>query len=185
MECRRAVGRGDDVSPRGAGPGPQRSGPRAPARRAVLAVAGAHGGAGTSTLAALLGPAWDLGTVGSGRLARPLPPVPLVLAAGCTTRASALAVAAVRALARQSVEVAVLAVTGDGLPEPAEAAYRFRVLEGRVGGLVRVPFIPALRACGDPRQARLPRRARRALEEIRSLAAIPGGRGPGRQPGRT
>ena len=68
----------------------------------------------------------------------------------------------------------MLAVTGDGLPEPAEASYRFRVLEGRTGGLVRVPFIPALRAAGDPRQVRLPPRARRALAQIRALTAPPG-----------
>jgi hypothetical protein len=101
--------------------------------------------------------------------------VPLVLAAGCTTASAGRAVNAVRALAARGVPVAVLAVTGDGLPEPAEASYRFRVLDGRVGGIVRVPFIPALRMAADPLQVRLPRAALRALEEIRSLAARQGG----------
>src|SRR5579862_486238 len=67
--------------------GQPQSRPRVPAGQAAparVAVAGAHGGAGASTLAALLAPAWDLGTVRTGPLARPLPPVPLVLAAGCT-----------------------------------------------------------------------------------------------------
>jgi hypothetical protein len=146
-----------------------------PVARAWAAVAGAHGGAGTSTLAALLAPAWDLGTVRPGLPACPLPPVPLVVAARCTVGSAGRAVAAVRALAGQGVTVAVLAVTSDGLPEPAEATYRFRVLEGHVGAVARVPFIPALRACRDPRQVRLPRAALRALEEIRSLAASPGG----------
>ena len=122
-----------------------------------------------STLAALLGRAWDLGAVRPGR--RPPSGVPLVLVARCTTVSAGRATAAVGALARFGAPVAVVAVTGDGLPEPAEAGYRFRVLEGRVGGIVRVPFIPALRVASDPRQVRLPRAARRALDEIRSLAA--------------
>ena len=154
--------------------------PAQPRRRQALArvaVTGAHGGAGASTLAALLAPSWDLGPV-RGRTAPPLPAgLPVVLAARCTAASAARAVAAVRLLNRHGVAVAVLAVTGDGLPEPAEAAYRFRVLEGRVGAVVRVPFIPALRAAGDPRQVRLPRRALRALAQIRSLAAVPGSLG--------
>jgi len=140
-----------------------------------VAVTAAHGGAGASTLAVLLGSAWDLGAVVPGP-----PGVPLVLAARCTTASAGRAVNAVRALGGQGALVAVLAVTGDGLPEPAEARYRFRLLEARVGGIVRVPFIPALRAASDPRQVRLPRAARRALEEIRSLAAAHSG--PGSQP---
>jgi hypothetical protein len=173
-------GRDDDPAAPAACPGQPQSRARVPAGQAAparVAVAGAHGGAGASTLAALLAPAWDLGTVRPRPLVRPLPPVPLVLAARCTAGSAARAVAAVRELAGQGTPVAVLAVTSDGLPEPAEAAYRFRVLEGRVGGLVRVPFIPALRVCCDPRQARLPRSALRALDEIRSLAAGPGGPG--------
>jgi hypothetical protein len=162
-------------------PGPGR--PRIPARQPLpgqLVIAGAHGGAGASTLAALLEPAWDLGTVAvPARRGRPLPPgLPVVLAVRCTVASAARAIAAVDALAGQGAVVAVLAVTGDGLPEPAEASYRFGVLEGRVGGLVRVPFIPALRAAGDPRQVRLPRGARRALAQIRDLAAWPGGLDP-------
>jgi hypothetical protein len=141
-------------------------------RPGQIVVAGAHGGAGASTLAALLDPAWDLGAVALRRPGRPLPAgLPVVLVARCTVASAWRAVAAVRALAVQGTGVAVLAVTGDGLPEPAEAAYRFRVLGGRVGGVVRVPFIPALRAAADPRQVRLTRRARSALAEIRSLAA--------------
>ena len=123
----------------------------------------------------LLGLAWDLGVVP----AAPGPlRVPLVLAARCTTSSAGRAVDAVTALGRRGIPVAVLAVIGDGLPEPAEASYRFRVLEGCVGGVVRIPFIPALRACPDPRQVRLPRAARRALDDIHLLAAPQGGPGP-------
>jgi hypothetical protein len=146
--------------------------PRPPAglRLADIVLAGAHGGAGTSTLAVLLAPAWDMGT--AGMLAGSQRPGwgPLVLVASNTVPAAGRAVTAVTAAAAAGVPVAVLAVVGDGLPEPAEARYRFRVLEGRVGAVVRIPFVPAFRAAGDPRQVRLPHRARQALAEIRALA---------------
>jgi len=145
-----------------------------PPRRPLLAeivVIGVHGGAGVSTLAALLGPAWDMGVV------RPCPGWslrpggrPVVLAARNTVAAAGQAVAATAAITRQGTQIAVLVVVSDGLPEPAEARYRFRVLEGRVGAVVRMPFIPALRGVGSPLQVDLPRRALRALAEIRMLA---------------
>jgi hypothetical protein len=146
-----------------------------PSRRPLLAeivVVGAHGGAGVSTLAALLGPAWDMGVVRGPRLGGALRPGgrPVVLAARNTVAAAGQAVAAATAITRQGTQVAVLVVVSDGLPEPAEARYRFRVLEGRVGAVVRMPFIPALRAAGSPLQVDLPRRAHRALAEIRMLA---------------
>jgi len=134
-------------------------------------VVGAHGGAGVTMLAGLLRPAWDLGVVprpGHGRGLRPAGR-PVLLVARGTLPAAGRAVAATRLLAGQGVQVAVLAVIGDGLPEPAEARYRFRVLEGRVGAVVRVPFVPAFRAAADPLSVDLPRRARRALAVIRAL----------------
>lgn len=162
--------------PMTAGPGPRPGAP--PARPGheppgEVVVAGAHGGAGVTTLAGMLRPAWDAGTVrrpGPGR--GPLRPAgrPLVLVTRNTVTAASRAVIAVRLLGEQGVPVAVLAVIGDGLPEPAEARYRFRVLEGRVGAVVRVPFIAAFRAAADPLSFALPRRARRALAEIRALA---------------
>lgn len=150
-----------------------RSGPPRPARRRPpdgIVLAGAHGGAGTSTLAALLAPAWDTGVV-SGPAAGWLPPGgrPVVLAARNTVAAAGRAVAAVSASAKVGTWVAVLVVVSDGLPEPPEARYRFRVLEGRVGAVVRMPFVPAFRVTADPAQVDLPRRARRALAEIRAL----------------
>jgi hypothetical protein len=169
-----AKGGGVDLPAESARPYPGGTWPRpAPsgAWPGQIVVAGAHGGAGASTLAALLDPAWDLGAVVLRRPGRPLPAgLPVVLVARCTVASAWRATAAVSVLADRGSGVAVLAVTGDGLPEPAEAAYRFRVLEGRVGGVVRVPFIPALRAAADPRQVRLARRARIVLAEIRSLA---------------
>lgn len=141
-----------------------------------IVLVGAHGGAGVTTLAALLRPAWDMGVVspsGQGRGPLRQGGYPVVLVTRGTVAASGRAIAAMRVLDGQSVPVAVLAVTGDGLPEPAEARYRFRLLEGRVGAAVRVPYIPALRVADDPLRAVLPRRARRALAEIRSLAGLP------------
>jgi hypothetical protein len=166
------------VLPTTAASRPHPSAPRRAARppwRPLLAeivVIGAHGGAGVSTLAALLGPAWDMGVVRGQRPGWSLRPGgrPVVLAARNTVAAAGQAVAATTAITRQGTQVAVLVVVSDGLPEPAEARYRFRVLEGRVGAVVRMPFIPALRGVGSPLQVDLPRRALRALAEIRMLA---------------
>lgn len=161
--------------PMAAEPRQQLGTPPAPPRHAPPAevvLVGAHGGAGVTTLADLLHPAWDLGVVrrpGPGR--GPLRPAgrPVLLVTRNTVAAAGRAVVAARLLSEQGVQVAVLAVIGDGLPEPAESRYRFRVLEGRLGAVVRVPFVPAFRIAADPLAVRLPRRARGALAEIRAL----------------
>ncbi len=155
---------------------PPRPGGRVPPRRPPLpeiVVAGAHGGAGTSTLAALLAPAWDMGVIQAAAPAGGLRSGgrPVVLVARNTVAAAGRAVIAVTAVNGTGLPVAVLAVISDGLPEPAEARYRFRVLEGRVGAVVRVPFVAGFRAAGSPLQVGLPRRARQALAQIRALAA--------------
>lgn len=139
----------------------------------MVVVAGAHGGAGTTTLAILLQPAWDVGVVGPP--GQGPPPFPagggrLVLVSRNTAVAAGRAVAAVNALSTQGVRIAVLAVVSDGLPEPAAASYRFRLLEPRAGVVVRVPFVAALRATDDPAQVDLPPRARRVLAGIRDSA---------------
>jgi len=138
-----------------------------------IAVAGAHGGAGTTTLAALLHPSWDLGVVqrpGRGRLAIRSGGRPIVLVTRNTAAAAARATAAVNAVGWHGECVAVLAIVSDGMPEPAAALYRFQLLAVRVGVVVRVPFIAALRAADDPAQADLPRRARRSIAGIRAEA---------------
>ena len=143
-----------------------------PAREIV--VVGAHGGAGTTTLAILLQPAWDMGAV--RRVARGQPSSwltwgrPLVLVSRNTAVAAARAIAAVNAITCQGERVAVLAIVSDGLPEPAAAVYRFQVLAARVGAVVRVPFIASLRTADDPAQVDLPRKARRSIAEIRAKA---------------
>ena len=138
-----------------------------------IVLVGAHGGAGVTTLTGLLRPAWDMGLVRQPGLSHgSLRPAgrPVVLVTRNSVTAAGRAVAAAGLLSGQGVQVAVLAVIGDGLPEPAEASYRFRVLEGRVGAVVRVPFVPAYRIVADPLAVALPRRARSALAEIRALA---------------
>jgi hypothetical protein len=138
-----------------------------------MVLVGAHGGAGVTTLAVLLRPSWDMGTVRRlGLASPPLRPAgrPVLLVARNTAPAAIQAVAATMLLGEQRVQVAVMVVIGDGLPEPAEARYRFRVLEGRVGAVVRLPFVPAFRVAADPLAVHLPRRARRALAELRALA---------------
>jgi len=136
-------------------------------------VVGAHGGAGTTTLAVLLQPAWDMGTV--RRPARGRPAIqargrPIVLVTRNTAAAAARATSAVNAITWQAERVAVLAIVSDGLPEPAAAAYRLALLSARVGAVVRIPFIASLRAADDPAQADLPRKARRLIAGIRAEA---------------
>jgi hypothetical protein len=144
---------------------------------AGIAVAGAHGGAGVTTLAVLLGSDCDLGVVprhGRNWLEIRAQGRPLVLVARNTVAAAGCATAAINAVAEQGGRVAVLAVVSDGLPDPKAASYRFRVLAARTGGLVRVPFVASLRVTDDPADVSLPglpRSVRRALAEIRSLTS--------------
>ena len=148
--------------------GPPRPPWHPPVSEVVLV--GAHGGAGVTTLSGLLRPAWDMGV--AGRPGRgPLRPAgrPVLLVTRNSVGAAGRAVAAARLLGEQGVQVALLAVIGDGFPEPSEARYRFRVLEGRVAAVVRIPFVPAFRVAADPLSVTLPRRALRALDEIRAL----------------
>ena len=145
--------------------------------RAEVVVWGAHGGAGTSTLAAWLQPAWDMGSmrpashakypaaVASGR--------PLIIACRATAWSARAATAAVAAVTRAGGQVTVLAIVSDGWPEPATATARFRLLETQAGLVVRVPFVPGLRLADNPATVALPRRAVRALDQIRAATGRP------------
>ncbi|MEV4251672.1 hypothetical protein AB0J52_00740 [Spirillospora sp. NPDC049652] len=131
---------------------------------------GAHGGAGTSTLAALLGGALDLGTTDH------VPEVddtPMVLVTRNTVASSRRAVTARHYLGQVGHRVRVLAIVDDGFGEPRDASSRIALLVPQVAGVVRVPFIPALRLTTDPTQVHLPSKARRALDRILALAAQP------------
>lgn len=136
---------------------------------------GAHGGAGTSTLAGLLGSCWDMGALRHRPDSR-YPAVvtygrPLIVVCRNTVAAAERATAAVMEVAHPGGQVAALAIVADGAGrEPREAAARFRLLESRVGRVVRVPFVMALRLVDDPATVPLPRRMEQAIEQLRALA---------------
>jgi hypothetical protein len=146
-------------------------------QRAELVVWGAHGGAGTTTLATWLQPAWDMGAALPAM--RPRYPLamasdrPLILACRCTAWSARAATNAVAAVSRAGGRVTVLAVVSDGWPEPPAAAARFRLVEPQVSVVVRVPFVPGLRLADDPATVALPRRALRALDQIRAATGRP------------
>jgi hypothetical protein len=150
---------------------------RAPAgwQRRELVIWGAHGGAGTTTLASWLRPAWDMGAMSP----EPDPPYPAAVARGralvvvCrnTTWSATQAARAVTAVTGQGGQVAVLAVVSDGWPEPATARRRFRLLDPQVGAVIRVPFVPGLRLADDPAEVPLSRWARRAVAQIHAVTS--------------
>jgi hypothetical protein len=137
-----------------------------------LVIWGAHGGAGTTTLATWLQPAWDM----CAMRPEPDPQHPavvarsraLVVACRSTAWSSAQATRAVAAVIRQGGQIAVVAVVSDGWPEPSTATSRLRLLEPQAGAVIRIPFIPGLRLADDPASVPLPRRARRALAQIQA-----------------
>jgi hypothetical protein len=133
---------------------------------------GAHGGAGTTTLAVWLQPAWDMGAMRP----EPDPPYPAAVAHGralvvaCRNSAwsARQATKALATVTRQGGQVAVLVVVSDGWPEPVTATRRFGLLESQVWAVIRIPFIPGLRLADDPATVPLPRRALRALAQIQA-----------------
>jgi len=147
------------------------------AQRQELVICGAHGGAGTTTLAQLLSPAWDMGAMRPARDPRSPAIIahgrPLLVACRNTAAAAAAATAAVAALTRPRARVAVLVIVSDGWPQPPAATARFRLLGPRVGAVIHLPFIPALRLADGPAGVPLPRAARRALDQIRAATGRP------------
>lgn len=165
-----------------------------------ILIAGAHGGAGASTLAALLrlefagAPPGRRPQVGempavpdadpariaaAGRLPVLPPGTALIVAARGTAHGARRAVIAVTALELAGIRPVAVAVIADGAgPEPRQAAQRFGLIDGRAGPLIRIPFAAALRAGASPAGTRLPRRFLSAVNTLAALAAA----GPGRQP---
>jgi hypothetical protein len=124
-----------------------------------------HGGAGTTTLAALIGAAHEAG---------PISPASLTAAAGravvAVTRGTAagsrLAADAANALRAGGASKIVVAVVGDGpWPEPLAARARLRALAGHVP-VVRVPYIARWRFEDEP--SVVPARYERALGRLRA-----------------
>lgn len=148
--------------------------PAAAPRHHEIVLLGAHGGAGVSTLRVLLDPAWDMGAISPIHLKTRYSQLnthgrPLVMVARNTVPAARWATHAVRAVAGGGGQVALLVVVADGAgPEPREATARFRLLETHLmRGMVRVPFIRALRYVDEPSEVEVPKAAGRALQEIR------------------
>ena len=141
-------------------------------QRRELVIWGAQGGAGTTTLAVWLQPAWDMGAMRP----EPDPPYPaavvhgraLVVACRNTAWSARQATKAFTTVARQGGQVAALVVVSDGWPDPVTATRRFGLLESQVRAVIRVPFIPGLRLADDPATVPLPRRALRALAQIQA-----------------
>ena len=141
-------------------------------QRRELVIWGAQGGAGTTTLAVWLQPAWDMGAMRP----EPDPPYPaavahgraLVVACRNTAWSARQATRALTTVARQGGQVAALVVVSDGWPDPVTATRRFGLLESQVRAVIRVPFIPGLRLADDPATVPLPRRALRALAQIQA-----------------
>lgn len=146
-----------------------------------VVVVGAHGGAGTSTLAALLPAAWDMGSI-QPLLELDRAPLrakgrPVILAVRNTAVAAKYATAAIGTLRDWDERVAALAIVSDSGPETREASARFALLQPQVGGMVRVPHVRALRLVEDPCVVALPGKARQAFDELRRLVAPSGRRG--------
>jgi hypothetical protein len=138
-----------------------------------LAVVGAHGGAGVTTLAVWLRPARDFGTVrriGWGLSSWHIGGLPVVLVARNTLVAAGRARDAINTIAWRCGKRAVLAVVSDSLPEPIQATRAFDRLAGRVGAIVRVPFVASLRVTVDPMLVLRPNAVHEALAEIRAAA---------------
>ena len=158
---------GDDAEP----PSPATA-PNHGWQRRELVIWGAHGGAGTTTLAVWLQPAWDMGAMRP----EPDPSYPaavahgraLVVACRNTAWSARQATRALTTVARRGGQVAVLVVVSDGWPEPATATRRFGLLEPQARAVIRVPFIPGLRLADDPATVPLPRRTLRALAQIQA-----------------
>lgn len=145
--------------------------------RADLVVWGAHGGAGTTTLATWLRPAWDMGHARPAERPRYAARIaagrPLIIACRPTAWSARAATSAIAAVTKAGAKVAVLAIVSDGWPEPPAATARFRLLGPHIQAVVRVPFVPGLRLADDPATVALPRRAVRALDDIREAVGRP------------
>ena len=132
-------------------------------------VVGVHGGAGTSTLAQLLGnavvtPVADWTTLLDAS-------TPVVLVARATPDAASKATDAVRGAVAAGVSIAALVVVADGpWPEPVASRARYRMLEQEVGAVIRLPYVGRWRY-EAPELATATRSAHRALDQIRAAIA--------------
>lgn len=164
---RRPIEAGDARDPLAAAPGDL------PGEAVLL---GCHGGAGTTTLAALLGTPWDLGAHTPDRDLIAVFGRPLVLVSRDSITATARLAEVVNALEYNGLRPAALVVVADGSgPEPPESSARLRLVGERVGRPIRFPFVPGLRyvEAADAAGVALPRKASRALAQITTATGAP------------
>jgi len=168
----------EQEAPAPAAAAPPRSPARRPTRqrrvedpRAELAagflVAAAHGGAGAGTVAGLL----DI-ALGGGAGAEPKAPAAvlasrrrqLVLVARANAYGLSCAAARLPSIAHHRP---VLVLVADApAADPAAVRYRLQALRGQVTGVVRVPFLPALRAVDHVGELADHPKIRRAAQQL-------------------
>ncbi|MDA0563681.1 hypothetical protein LG943_04945 [Streptomonospora sp. S1-112] len=139
------------------------------AREMVLL--GCHGGAGTTTLRVLLNTPWEFGAYSADRREIATFGRPLVLVTRDNAAATARAAEVVNNIEAGGLVPAAMVVVADGSgPEPPEATTRLRLVEARVGRLIRFPFVAGLRFVdvAEVGQVKLPKKAQQALDEIRN-----------------
>ncbi|MEU0488549.1 hypothetical protein ABZ249_04925 [Nocardiopsis sp. NPDC006139] len=138
-------------------------------------VLGCHGGAGATTLAALLGTPWDLGAYTPDRDLISVFGRPLVLVTRDGITATTRLAEVVNVLEHNGLRPAALVVVADGSgPEPPESSARLRLVGERTGPPIRFPFVPGLRYVDAAEAARvkLPGKASRALARITAAAGV-------------
>jgi hypothetical protein len=142
-----------------------------------LTVGAAHDGAGATTLARLLPPARDIGTVHPRARADTttdlVADAPFLLACRPVTSSAIATTETIATLAQTGLTVAVLVISGDGWPEDPAATACYRRLAASVSAVVRMPFVADIRGFGHPENVRLPQDAQQVLTEIRLLATRP------------
>ncbi|ONH33429.1 MULTISPECIES: hypothetical protein [Protofrankia] len=143
----------------------------------LVVVAGCHGGAGATTVAALLQPAIDIGVVTDWpRYAanRGFAGRPLVLVARGTVQAVAVAGRVTAAARTAHVHPAGLVVVADGpLPEPRGVTQRLRLLAAHTP-VHRLPYVTRWRYVADPLRGEVPTPLAAAVTVTRSALSTEG-----------
>lgn len=130
--------------------------------RAVVC-SGCHGGAGTTTLARMLGRAGDAGRGVPNPQGRPL----LMVTRG-TAHAVSMATTACDVALQHRLRPLLLVVVGDGpWPEPQAVTTRLQLLQARLDHIVRVPYVDKWRYRDEPLSEPPPPPVMRALYSIR------------------
>lgn len=147
---------------------PRRAESQPPAELAAgFLVAAAHGGAGAGTVAGLL----DI-ALGGGAGAEPKAPAAVLASRRrqllLVARANAYGLSCAGArLASITHHRPVLVLVADApAADPAAVRYRLQALRGQIAGVVRVPFLPALRAVDHVGELADHPKIRRAAQEL-------------------